>query len=203
MSVRVLFYLCHAGGLADEFLAGPLDDFEAWCTTMRVEFPDDIEPTIPPLLRAVRATGHAALRATTASEAEAIDRLMDTYFGDFCVLHARGLLREADGSSLRVDRYEGMFDRARGSLTGSAAWHLWNFMFTGRGVGRDEAAWPVRWKDRGFRLSWWTSEEVAVLHEAFETAPMPAAVDENARESARQAIGRAYEDGSGLLIQVS
>ena len=31
MSVCVLFYLCHADGLADEFLAGPLDEFKAWC----------------------------------------------------------------------------------------------------------------------------------------------------------------------------
>ena len=44
---------------------------------------------------------------------------------------------------------------------------------------------------------------MAVPYEAFEIATMPADVDESALESARDAIGRAYADASGLLIQVS
>ena len=59
---------------------------------------------------------------------------METYFGTFCPLADRELLRDADLSTLRVDRYEGVNDLARGSLTGDAAWHLWNVMFTGCGV---------------------------------------------------------------------
>ena len=203
MGIYLTFWHCHPAGLAEEFVSGPLEEFGAWCEEITAEFPDDIAPAVHPLLMTVQARGVDGLRATTRAEATAVDRLMDTYFGMFCDMSRPGLKRAADPSLLPVRHFRGMFGDSQRICGGGSAFELWNFIFTGRAVGRDSSLLPYVSDDGVYRLAYWSSKEVIRLGEAFADKPAPNDIDVRAVEAAQSAVTRACEQGTGVILQVA
>ncbi len=203
MGIYVTFWHCHPAGLADEFLGGPLDEFDSWIVATTAEFSEDIEESVYPLLKAVRANGRVALEATTSAGAMAVDRLMDTYFGMFCDMERQDLKRHADRSLLYARHFEGMFDSVDETAASSAAFVLWDFMFTGRPDCRDPKLLPYKSKDDVYRLSYLTLDEVKLLREAVIAGAQAPGVEARARTATKNALGCAFEQGSGLMIEVA
>lgn len=203
MGIYATFWHCHPEGLAREFMSGPLEEFSAWCETTSADFPDDIEPSSLSLLPMIRARGIDALTVTTMAEATAVDRLLDTYFGLFCDTSRPSLKRAADPSLLRARRFQGMFGSSRDTSRCAAAFDLWRFVITGRGVGRDSNVLPYRSGDFDYRLAYWTSGEVLVLHDAFCADAVPAEVDRSAFTAAKNAVTAAREQRTGLIVEIA
>lgn len=203
MGIYIQFWHCHPSGLADEFLSGPLEAFEAWCNETAADFPDDIEPTILPLLEAVQARGGSALGAASEAEAIAVDRLLDTYFGMFCDQQRPDLMRAADPSLLPARHFRGMFGTSREASPCSTAFELWSFLFTGRAVGRDSSLLPYRSADGVYHLAYWSAQEVMLLDDAFAADLVSADVEARALNAARNAVATARRQGTGLIIQVA
>ena len=203
MGVYLQFWHCHPTGLADEFLAGPLEEFEAWCIETAAEFPDDLEPSVLPLLKAVQVRGAAALVATTEGEAAAVDGLLETYFGMFCDFQRPGLKLAADPSLVRARHFRGMFGASREAGPRGSAFDLWNFIFTGRPAGRDSSLLPYRSSDSVYHLAYWSLQEVMLLDNAFAANLASADVEPSALMTARNAVARARAKGSGLITEVA
>ena len=203
MGIYAMFWHCHPEGLAQELLSGPLEEFSAWCQQTAADFPDDIEPSSLSLLNAIRARSMAALKATTSDEATAIDRLVDAYFGLFCDSDRRDLKRAAHPSLLRARYFQGMFGSSRETSQCPAAFDLWRFTLTGRGVGRDSDAFPYRSGDGVYRLTYWTLGEVAVLDDAFSANAVAGDVDRDAVAAARAAVSTARAQRTGLIVEIA
>ncbi len=203
MGIYVTFWHCHPAGLADEFLGGPLDEFDSWLAATIAEFPGDIEESVYPLLKAVRANGRAALEATTSADAMTVDRLMDAYFGMFCDKERAGLKRHADQSLLYARHFEGMFGSDNETAVSSAAFRLWDFMFKGRPECRDPNLLPYESEDGVYRLSYWTLDEVKLLRDAVIAGAQAPGVEERARTATKNALASAFEQGAGLIIEVA
>ena len=201
MGIYAQFWHCHPAGLAEEFLSGPLEEFDSWLLETVAEFPDDIDASVYPLLQAVRTNGRVVLCASTASEAASVDRLMDAYFGMFCDMRRRDLKRAADQSLLRAAHYRGMVGTSENTAR-SVASELWNLMFTGRAVGRDTNAFPYASEDGVYHLAYWSWDEVNLLNEAFTVGPLPTEVDSRALAAAKNALAAAHAQRSGLIIEV-
>lgn len=203
MGIYATFWHCHPDGLAQELLSGPLEEFSAWCQQTAADFPDDIEPSSLSLLNAIRAQGTAALKATTSDEAAAIDRLVDVYFGLFCDSGRPDLKRAAHPSLLRARHFQKMFGSSRETSKYPAAFDLWRFTLTGRGVGRDSNAFPYRSCDGVYRLAYWTLGEVAVLDDAFSADAVAGDVDREAVAVARAAVSAARTQQTGLIVEIA
>ncbi|WP_093195204.1 hypothetical protein [Variovorax sp. YR750] len=202
MGIYAQFWHCHPAGLAEEFLSGPLEEFDSWLLETIAEFPDDIDTSVYPLLQIVRANGRAALHALSASEAASVDRLMDAYFGMFCDMKRRDLKQAADQSLLRASHYRGMFGSDNDSTARGVAFVLWNFMFSGRSVARGSSVFPYASEDGVYHLSYWSSDEVSLRNEALTVAPSPKDVDSRALAAAKNALASAHTRRSGLIIEI-
>jgi len=203
MGIYVTFWHCHPAGLVDEFLGGPLDEFESWLAATMAEFPGDIEGSAYPLLKAVRANGRAALEATTSADAMAVDRLMDAYFGMFCDMKRAELKRRADQSMLYSRYFEGMFGSSDETAASSAAFRLWSFILKGRPGCRDPNLLPYESEDGVYRLSYWTLDEVKLLREAVIAGAQAPGVEARAQTATKNALAGALEQGSGLIIEIA
>uniref|UniRef100_UPI00105099C6 hypothetical protein n=1 Tax=Variovorax sp. GV025 TaxID=3450240 RepID=UPI00105099C6 len=202
MGIYAQFWHCHPAGLVDEFLSGPLDEFDAWLLETNAEFPGDIDASVQPLLRVVRSNGRAALNALNAAEATAVDRLMDTYFGMFCDMKRRDIKQAADQSLLRASHYAKMLDSSNGVAAHSAALELWSFMFSGRAVARDSNVFPYASEDGVYHLSYWCCDEVSLLDEAFAAKSFATEVDPRALAAVKNALASALARRSGLITEI-
>jgi hypothetical protein len=128
---------------------------------------------------------------------------MDAYFGMFCDMRRGDLKRAADQSLLRASRYRGLVGSSGEAIGRSAAFALWNFMFTGRGVGRDSNVFPYASEDGVYHLSYWTLDEVNLLNEAFTFDPLPAEVDARALAAVKNALASAHTQRSGLIVEIA
>lgn len=203
MGIYAQFWHCHPAGLAEEFLAGPLDEFDAWCVETVTESPGDIDTSVYLLLQLVQAHGRTVLSATSETEANAVDRLLDAYFGRFCDLRRQDLKKRADGSLLRARSYRNLFGLSRESSACSAAFDLWNYLFTGRAVGRDAKVLPYKSEDGVYHLSFWSPDEVILLDRALATSIALSEDEFAARAAATNALANARKNGAGLFMEIA
>lgn len=203
MGIYLQFWHCHPDGLAEEFLAGPLGDFESWCHTTLEDFPGDIEPDVIPLLQAVRTHDHSALFATNRSEAMLVDHLIDVYYGLFCDIARPDLKRAADSSLLAAERYRRLFDTVTEPPGSRRALELWNCAFNGRPICRDPTVFPYTSRDGVFHISYWSSEEVTILHKTIATLLIPPSIDSRVTTATINALANAHAQKSGLVVTVA
>ncbi|WP_198087167.1 hypothetical protein [Variovorax sp. E3] len=202
MGIYAQFWHCHPAGLADEFLSGPLEEFDSWLLEIMAAFPDDVDPAVYPLLQTVQANGRTALHALTAPEAAAVDRLMDAYFGMFCDMKRGDVKRSAEQSLLRAPCSRGMLGSGNHAAALGVAFELWNFVFSGRAVARDSSLLPYVSGDGVYHLSYWSLDEVRLLDEAFAVGPIPEEVDLKALAVVKNALASALTQRSGLIIEI-
>jgi len=197
-----MFWHGSPDGLGEKLLSGPLQDFERWCEDVLSEFPEDIDPDILPLLRAVQTNGRPALQAANCVEAALVDRLIETYFGMYCDGKQPEILISAERSMLSVWRYKNIFDKARVTPEFAQAVMLWDYIFIGRPIGRDPQIFPYQSADGFFHVSYWTFDEVVFLRNAIVTIALPNDVDASALQCSMQALDAAIAQRSGLIITI-
>jgi hypothetical protein len=205
VGIRVQFWQGSPDGACGHFLSSPLGEFRAWYARQLEEWPGECEPRLLPIIDDIIARGVAALHAESPEIAWLIDRVMDEFYGSYYNSARPELLVEADPSCL----YERHYSEVRGEIDrrpGTGAVRLWDYLLSGRAIGRPQETFPYRSEDDVYRLGYWTHEEVAALREPlsrwratvrrFETR-YPAA------DMAARAIDAVILEGLGLITTVA
>ena len=206
MGIRICFYRGSRNGALGHFLAAPLFDFRAWC--IHESKMDDggfvqLSPQGFVLLDAIIEHGAEALTPQTMEQAITIDLLLNDFYS-WCDLNHKDMLGEMVGGMLKAYRYYEAASDIRSKCSEEAT-SLWDYLRTGRAIGRADLPFPYTPYEEGYPNAFWTYEEAEILHSCLSQLLQGDFSKEHkfVIESACEAVRIATEEGIGLVIIVS
>jgi len=200
MGTRVEFMLGAKDGL-ESIILKSMPQFKDWYKRCYEEYPLDFDLEIIDLTDQILSAGRSVLDVKSSKSAQQVDKLVDSFVGDYCD-HGGGrkLLNFVQTKVMKVHHY---YEQLEHFDKTSTAFLFWNFILKGRPLSRNAEAYPYKPTDEVFRVSYVTLGEIQKLKREFDNMNFFGDRESIAFVSAKDAITKAYEANTGLVMTVA